>query len=584
MSININDFLWESLWDRKLIKLDVAWELLDSDPNSNSNAFGEPTIKLAIFDSGVITNSGVVTHPDLSGTVSGENGSFNKAYKVYNFSVDPVTFENDNPSDGSSVSAHGTNVAGIALANANFDGVVGSHPNARLIACQTPYDLGLSGRVSDAFKYLFGIARYTDGSSYLPLLEDAANILISSSGIGHIIPSSGVDPMGQALDKIIHRGRKGRGGVLFFAVGNEDQLLEFGNPGDDVFIGSYPQIFQIAASSLLIDKSSIHKNNTTGELEYDVIEKRAHYSRYGAVDFTGVSDSGSAEHNIPFVYETFTTDFQQSDIDSKSRNLIGFDAETYTLNAEIKGTTILFDHNTDSITTASIGDVILKVFDSSVFMAEQAIQIFDEEANHTETVRIKTINPSGNINTIEIYSGLLQNYTQGIVRLNKNYNHQLLVGLTTTAPTVGAVKMNFVAHPANPIPLDVSQLFTVDDWVYIAQKDGVTLIEEYLQVAQINPPGGILEFHTPIQSSFISGASFINIIPVHKISITDTSLIITGDRALIDYPNLSSDFKSDPSESVRVMEKLSNLGGNSNDLLVWEVLQNHTSGAKLLQG
>src|SRR5680860_87855 len=97
MSVNIKDFLWESLWDRKIIKLKQAFELLDTHPNSDSDKFGEPNVKVTIWDTGVISENGIITHVDLSGTVTGASESKNKVFKILNFSNDPVTFENDNP-------------------------------------------------------------------------------------------------------------------------------------------------------------------------------------------------------------------------------------------------------------------------------------------------------------------------------------------------------------------------------------------------------------------------------------------------------------------------------------------------------
>ena len=46
--MEIEDFLRESLWDRKIVNLKQAWELLETHPNSQSNRFGEPTIKVPL--------------------------------------------------------------------------------------------------------------------------------------------------------------------------------------------------------------------------------------------------------------------------------------------------------------------------------------------------------------------------------------------------------------------------------------------------------------------------------------------------------------------------------------------------------
>lgn len=594
MGVNIKDFLWESLWDRKLIGLKQAFELLDTHPSSDSDKFGEPNVKVTIWDTGVISENGIITHVDLSGTVTGASESKDKVFKILNFSNDPVTFENDNPVHPNTyrTSAHGTNVAGIALANANFDGIIGVCPNARLIAAQIPLNVSEPIlRTAEAMKYLFGISRYqvSGSTNYLPILEDSSSILISSAPPDVTIGSPSDEALADALNKVLRRGRKGRGGLLFFAAGNEDKLLEFGSSGS-VNIAAYPQVISCAASTLLINSESI-KNNS-GKLDFELNEKRAPYSSYGKVDLSAPSNSASTDehantrHAPPLTYRIFSTDFPETitNLKSDTKNFVtSFDAEEFDLISPINSSTILFNHNANSIAQASASENILTVFDSSLFNIEQGVQIVKKnDRSITEAIRIEEIDPGGVSNTIKIYDGLVKDYDDGIIELNAHFNVTNLKGFNGNIPNIGV--FTFDVGTTNPFAIEPAKIFTVNEWVQIIQSDSPNPpIIEYKQLSDVTSISGgtaaTLTFTTAIQSTFNSTSGNVVVVsPVHKISINDTTLIKEGKHIQLDYPEISNDFKKEDSESVLVLKKLLSIGGSSNDLLINHSFKNHKPG------
>lgn len=70
-AVNPNDFLWPTLWDRRLIRCGEAWELLQNHVAAAST-FGDPSMIIGVVDNGVCsTNFGMPDNPDFRGRTTG---------------------------------------------------------------------------------------------------------------------------------------------------------------------------------------------------------------------------------------------------------------------------------------------------------------------------------------------------------------------------------------------------------------------------------------------------------------------------------------------------------------------------------
>lgn len=254
-AVNPPDFLYAFQWTHGLVGLPDAWQALrDRNPSGvlpgapGDLTYGSPDIVVAILDrNGVQSDTaGVAVHPDLAGNT---NDGRTKAVQFYDF----VTMQPHNGASG--LSGHGASCAGVAVGRAEnlvdgvAFGVVGAAPGCRFLGVRVPQVLGGSS-AEDAERVeekLAAILAWTAGldpgeASFPPLPTTPADIITMSF-------DPPADPPGQlmmeTLDAIATFGRGGRGAVVVWSAGNDQEPLFSATSS-----GGHPAVITVSASSL----------------------------------------------------------------------------------------------------------------------------------------------------------------------------------------------------------------------------------------------------------------------------------------------------------------------------------------------
>ncbi len=207
-----NDDLLAHQWhlENKGKVVDANWQLKKNadakvvDAWRRLGSMGSEDISIAVIDNGFD-----LTHPDLK----------NKVHKPY----DLVT-ETDNIEQGDPRFTHGTTCASVALSAANGTGIVGAAPNAKF----TPIN-GTS----------FSLRATEEMFDYC-VRED---IDIISCSWGSTDPAFTLSPMKEeAIAHAARNGRKGKGCIILFAVGNDN--FDYVS-----FYAAHPDVIAVAAST-----------------------------------------------------------------------------------------------------------------------------------------------------------------------------------------------------------------------------------------------------------------------------------------------------------------------------------------------
>jgi len=187
------DYVLRKGADAKVIS---AWNRLGS--------IGSPDVTIAVIDNGFD-----LTHPDLK----------NKVVKP----IDLWT-QSSEVSQGDPRYTHGTPCASVALAASNGQGIVGAAPNAKFMPIN-----GTS------------FSNVTTEQMFDYCIKNGADIISCSWGT-----TDGTFSLGSVKEAAIARaareGRKGKGCVILFAVGNDD--LDYVN-----FYAAHPDVIAVAAST-----------------------------------------------------------------------------------------------------------------------------------------------------------------------------------------------------------------------------------------------------------------------------------------------------------------------------------------------
>ena len=192
-------FVVDSNWPLKKgadAKVIDAWKRLGN--------MGSKNIVIAVIDNGFD-----LSHPDLK----------NKIYKPYDLWTQSSNIEQNDPRF-----THGTPCATVALAASNGSGIVGAAPNAKFMPISgTSYSL-----------------RATE-EMFQKCIDQGADVISCSWGTTD--PSFNLSPMKeQAISKAVREGRKGKGSVVCYAVGNDD--LDFVS-----FYAAHPDVIAVAATT-----------------------------------------------------------------------------------------------------------------------------------------------------------------------------------------------------------------------------------------------------------------------------------------------------------------------------------------------
>lgn len=191
----------------------AAWE--------RAKTLGDPMVIVAIIDDGFDLN-----HPDLSGA--------GKIVAPWDFTRNG----NDPSSDPLEGDRHGTACAGVAVGNANGEGIVGAAPGCRLMPLR--WCRGLSDREIETW---FDWAR-----------EQGAWVVSCSWGAAASVYEMS-SRLSDAISRCAREGRNGLGTVICFAAGNSNHDINDPRTSLDGF-AVHPEVIAVAASTSRDEKSN----------------------------------------------------------------------------------------------------------------------------------------------------------------------------------------------------------------------------------------------------------------------------------------------------------------------------------------
>ena len=209
-AVNPNDYLWPGSWDRKQVGVENAWCHLST--TKSIPAFGSPDLIIGIVDE-LPSKDGIVQHPDLNGKVSNQN---DKIYSLYDF-------KRMKPNHNSAIGSHGLGMASVAAALSQTGGpkksggTSGVAPNVQLVGAIPPH----RKERGSMLKWLAGLDVGFSRNPVPPPLETGCHIICWAETLDR----NGL-PAGSAQEVLKHltrRGRKGKGCLIFFSAGNENQ-------------------------------------------------------------------------------------------------------------------------------------------------------------------------------------------------------------------------------------------------------------------------------------------------------------------------------------------------------------------------
>lgn len=207
-----NDDLLEHQWHLRNtgIVTDVNWPLKTGadakvvDAWNRMGNMGSSDVVVAIIDNGFD-----LSHPDLK----------NKVHKPFDLWAQSSQLE-----QGDSRFTHGTPCASVAIAASNGHGIVGAAPQAKFMPISgTSFSLRATEQMFDY------------------CVKNGADII--SCSWGSTDPAFNLSPMKEAaISKASREGRKGKGCIILYAVGNDD--LDFVS-----FYSAHPDVIAVAAST-----------------------------------------------------------------------------------------------------------------------------------------------------------------------------------------------------------------------------------------------------------------------------------------------------------------------------------------------
>ncbi len=418
-NVTPSDFLFPSLWDRKLIRLEQAWGLLP-----NSIKYGDPNIVIAVIDRGIKTDAnGVPENIEFQGMAG--NTSLSKIYKVQDFTKEKFGSHNEFPVlNNGEPDDHGVNVAGVAAAKAdnpsiNAKGVAGAAPDVRLMGIilnnvdeqsQQTINFDQSWRYN-ALEWIAGINLFSKGQNSIAQISPGTDIIITSTTYTHIRKqneSINEDLFEKVISKLATYSRNGFGITFFDAAGNDNIELPTAptifDPNDNSVIWErYERIIAIGASSRYNGYSGL------GE------ERRASYSNHGnKIDLCAPSansffqnsnfDLLQNKHSPPFKYGVMTPTFTgKGNIPGDALNpfilqtSVNAFTSSYIVSTNAVFVVVFIDNGTqvvvpisDLSANANVNDNSITVSNASEFQAKQWILIQDS-TNGDEWLKIKNI-------------------------------------------------------------------------------------------------------------------------------------------------------------------------------------------------
>lgn len=345
-AVTPTDFPFPEQWDHRIIDTPDAWQALrDMDV---SGTFGNADIVIAVVDSGIDA-----THPELSGTVSSGNA---KQVALFDFANMAANMNN-------LASDHGTCCASAAAANINNpsavaginEGVAGVAGNCRLIGIRRG---GAEARYAEMYLWAAGFNANSTTTGFPAQLARGADVITNSFGFSIGNPISGL--MSATFDRLTDDGRGGRGTLLFFSAGNNQNDLD---TTDDRPWSMYGRCFGVTASTLAND---------------GVTEVQSGYSNFGStVDFCApTNDVLGVTHNPPG----------------------NFGAHTATIEAAPEGDAVPGRpaQQTTLAAAAAAGATVLTLANAAGFAVDQAALVGAPGSGTSSGRRITAVNAAAN--------------------------------------------------------------------------------------------------------------------------------------------------------------------------------------------
>jgi hypothetical protein len=244
------DYLWNGAWERQLVGCPDAWQELQ---DAGIQAYGDPSIIIAVVDQGIESAAGVPVNPEFQGNVS--SGAA-KTYRLFDFiNLAP---DNDTP-----IGDHGMGVAGMCSARADNaspvagvgEGLAGAAPNTRIMGLIFPFS---DTDVADMYIWAAGFNPNSPRVGFPTPITPGADVFTCSIGFGSGAAISGIAMA--MLDYLTTYGRGGKGCPCFFSTGNvNSNIFPTHRPW-----AAYDRSIAIAASALAVDGTTEIRGPTSG--------------------------------------------------------------------------------------------------------------------------------------------------------------------------------------------------------------------------------------------------------------------------------------------------------------------------------
>jgi Subtilase family len=268
-----NGPLWTQLPHLKLIKADYAWDRLSHV--TPIVRYGSPAITIGIIDRNGVTPN----HPDLTATLT---DGVAKLYSDIDFTKVPITDQ----TVGGLVGDHGTSCAASACAAFNETrGMPGVAPNCHLIGAQIA-TIVTPVAMADIYMWMAGFWNGSTEEGFPPKPVRPADVISTSFGDNGASLS---DTIRDLFDYLTTHGRRGKGIVLCFSVGNIG-YFDFTNPADSSNYRAWPTYAKTLAVGSSINSNPTNPIPTSLFADPDgntqniatTVDTRALYSPYGS--------------------------------------------------------------------------------------------------------------------------------------------------------------------------------------------------------------------------------------------------------------------------------------------------------------
>lgn len=246
---------------------------------------GSPNIIIAVLDAGFEKN-----HPELApiwftnkneiirNGIDDDKNGFVDDINGWNFG------DNSGNINKGVYTEHGTAVAGLVAARENNKGIIGACPSCTVLPVVVPWT---AAKDAEAFYY-----------------ADKMGADIISNSWGYEIGTPNMDVVVEAINKVAHTGRGGKGTIILFAMNNRNKDDCSGDKPD---ISSLESVVAISASS---DQDKKVSNSAWGHcMEFLAPSAESGRARISSTDMTGNAGYNNSRSSGDFLNQDYTKDF-----------------------------------------------------------------------------------------------------------------------------------------------------------------------------------------------------------------------------------------------------------------------------------